>query len=56
MKEIINTIIRLNKIDEKEEERIAKECGYAFLTGMYKARIESILNDLENIKERIDNV
>ena len=55
MKELINIIIETNKIDEKEDERLAKECGYAFLSGMYKARIESILNDLENIKD-LDNV
>lgn len=55
MKELINIIIESNKIDEKEEERIAKECGFAFLSGMYKARIESILNDLETIKD-LDNV
>ena len=55
MKELINNIIESNKIDLKEEERIAKECGYAFLSGMYKARIESILKDLETIKQ-LDNV
>ena len=55
MKDLINNIIILNKIDEKEDERIAKECGFAFLSGMYKARIESILNDLETIKN-LENV
>ena len=55
MKDLINNIIRLNKIDEKEDERIAKECGFAFLSGMYKARIESILKDLETIKN-LENV
>lgn len=55
MEEIINNIIESNKIDLKEDERLAKECGYAFLTGMYKARIESILKDLENLKD-LDNV
>ena len=53
MKELINIIIETNKIDEKEDERIAKECGFAFLSGMYKARIEQILNDLETIKKMI---
>jgi hypothetical protein len=56
MKELINNIIESNKIDLEEHERLANKCGYAFLTGMYKARIEQILNDLETIKERIDNV
>lgn len=50
MKDLINNIIRTNKINEKEDERIAKECGFAFLSGMYKARIEQILTDLETIK------
>jgi hypothetical protein len=56
MKELINNIIESNKIDLEEHERLANKCGYAFLTGMYKARIESILNDLETLKERIENV
>ena len=55
MKELINNIIESNKIDLEEHERLAKECGYAFLSGMYKARIESILKDLENLKD-LDNV
>jgi hypothetical protein len=52
----IDNILASNPVERKHDEEDRKKYGESFMVGVYKMRLEMLINDLESLKFVINNV
>ena len=53
---LLDRIIESKPVERTIDKQDLDKHGYAFMCGVYKARLEIVLNDLESLKKTINNV
>lgn len=52
---MIDNILASNPVDRKHDEEDRKKYGESFMVGVYKMRLEILINDLKSLKFIINN-
>lgn len=52
---LLDRIIASNPVKRPIDELDRKKFGESFMLGVYTSRLEMLLNDLENLKDILDN-
>ena len=53
---MIDNILASNPVERSCDEEDRKKFGESFMVGVYKMRLEMLINDLESLKFVINNV